>query len=73
MSLWLYDTALVDKIKKWTDKTDLHVYNTTETNRLFQINADMGNDNPIELPILCVTRGSQFTISNTSQKPTSYD
>lgn len=35
MSVSLYDTALLDKLKYWTEDTDIHIYSTDETKRLF--------------------------------------
>lgn len=73
MSVYLYDDALLSKIKYWTEKTSLHVYGVDEIRDLFQVVADETKDSPIKLPILTVTRPKGYTISNTNKKPTTYN
>ena len=73
MSVYLYDDALLSKIKYWTEKTNLHVYGVDEIRDLFQVIADETKDKPIKLPILTVTRPKGYTILNTNKKPTTYN
>lgn len=72
MSAILYDKALLKKIKKWTEKTDVQIYGPSEANRVFQINADMHNDNPIKLPMIVLSRNG-FNINNTNRQPINFD
>lgn len=69
MSLYLYDTALIDKFKSWTRDTDLHVYGTEETRRLFEAKLDENKDKPIKLPMVCLKRHSTTTIVNPNLTP----
>lgn len=73
MSVYLYDDALLSKIKYWTEKTSLHVYGVDEIRDLFQVIADETKDSRIKLPILTVTRPKGYTILNTNKKPTTYN
>lgn len=73
MSVYLYDESLLQKLKYWTEKTDIHVYSVDETDRLFRTIADNEDDAPIKLPLLCIRRIGGYTISNPNKKPMSFD
>ena len=73
MSVYLYDEALVSKIKYWTEKTQIHVYGVDEIRDLFQVIADENKDKPITLPILTITRPKGYTIINSNKQPTTYN
>ena len=72
MSAILYDNALIDKLKKWTEKADVQIYGPSETARIFQINADNSGDTPFKLPAIVLTRNG-YTISNQNKRPISWD
>ena len=40
MALRFYDEALVNKIKKWTQGTQVEITGPDETHRIFEITAD---------------------------------
>lgn len=77
MSQYLYDDALVDKIKHWTKKSDIHIYGPNETSNMFKLLADKKNDKPIELPLITISRDRGFVIrddyAGITRKPSSYD
>lgn len=73
MAVYLYDEALVNKIKMWTQNTDIHVYGPNETSRLFATIADENNDNPIKLPLISISRPEGFTVTNTNKQPLAFD
>ena len=74
MSAVLYDDALLNKLRGWTNNTNMHVYGTDDTERLFEIVTDTTNDSPIKLPILCLRRTPPgYVVTNTSKKPMSFD
>lgn len=73
MALYFYDTALLSKLRYWTQKTNLHIYGPDDTKRLFETIADETNDSPIQLPILCLRRNGGYTILNINKKPLTYD
>lgn len=73
MALYFYDTALLEKLRFWTKKTNLHIYGPDETRQLFETIADETDDSPIQLPILCLRRSGGYTILNINKKPLTYD
>ena len=62
MSINLYDTALVNKFKKWTTNTSVVVTAPEETRRLFEWKADSTNDKPIDLPLIALRRGRDISL-----------
>ena len=73
MSVYLYDNALTEKIKYWTEATDVHVYSPEETTRTFEVIADTTGDKPIKLPIICIRRKSGFQLLSVNKEPLSYE
>ena len=73
MALYLYDESLVNKIKGWTQNTDVRVYGPNETARLFSTIADENNDEPVRLPLISISRPEGFTITNVNKQPLSFD
>ena len=74
MSISLYDNALIEKIKSWTNKTSIHVYGTDETASVFGILADETNDTPLKLPIITLSHaGSFYDVNVPNKQPLSYD
>lgn len=73
MSVYLYDEALLSKVKYWTEKTSLHVYGVDEIRDLLQVIADENKDQPIKLPLLTITRPKGYRIINSNKKPTTYN
>ena len=73
MALYFYDTALINKLRYWTDKTDLHIYGPDETRRLFEVIGDTTRDSKIQLPLLCLRRTAGYEILNINKRPLTYD
>lgn len=73
MSVLLYDTALVFKLKQWTPKTDCHMFGPQDTKKLFEISADMDKDNRINLPIVAVKHSGGYSLNNTNKRVLTYD
>lgn len=73
MSVTLYDKALVDKFKRWTKDTNLHVYTPENARRLTEVLSDERRDKPIQLPILSIVRQPGYEIVNANKKTLSYD
>ena len=61
MSTSLYDKALVDKLKRWTEGTKVTVVAPDETRILWETIADKKNDKPIQLPLLCLRKSTSYT------------
>ena len=73
MSLYFYDTALMNKLRYWTEKTNIHIYGPDETRRLFEVIADVNMDQKIKLPLLCLRRSGAYEILNINKRPLTYD
>ena len=73
MSVYLYDDAFIEKLKKWTDGTQVHIYSPDDTKRLFEVVADTNNDATIKLPILCLRRKSGLNVLNTNKQPMTFN
>ena len=69
MSVYLYDDAILKKLESWADGTSMTVLGVEDTRRLFEIESDVRNDEPIKLPILSLKRQSSFDILNISKTP----
>lgn len=73
MGVYLYDEALLAKIKNWTESTNVHVYGPNESRRLIEVMADENGDKPIQLPIISISRVGGYDIINSNKKPMTYD
>lgn len=74
MSVTLYDKALINKIKKWTDGTLVEVYESEELSKLEQLLADKNNDKPLKLPFIVLRHSPRgYSLVDISKRPTSYD
>ena len=74
MSTSLYDKALVDKLKRWTEGTKVTVVAPDETRILWETIADKKNDKPIQLPLLCLRKSTSYRLGNKAGKaPITYD
>ena len=73
MAVRFYDEALVAKLKKWTQDTDVTLLGVNETKRRFEVLADKNNDQPIKLPLITLSRNGGYTILSKNKKPLSYD
>ena len=73
MSIRLYDKAITEKIQHWIKDNRLRVLSPEDTNRLFQISADIENDRGITLPLIAISRDTNITIGHTQRRPLSFD
>ena len=73
MSIKLYDDAFTEKIKNWINDDRLRITGPDETRRMFQYRADTQNDEPIQLPLIAISRGKTIDVQNPSKKPTTFD
>lgn len=73
MGVRFYDEALTEKIRSWVKDPNMKVLSPNESSRLFQLKADENNDKPLSLPIIALSRDSDFEILSTTKKPLSYD
>lgn len=73
MSAYIYDQALVEKFKFWTNKTEIQIYGPEQTRRMFEVMADKQEDKKIKLPIICLRRVNGYSISNINKRVLTYD
>lgn len=73
MSVNLYDQSLLQKLKYWTEKTDVTIYGVDDSRRLIEVLANKTDDKSIKLPIISIRRTGGFTIKNPNKKPMTFD
>ena len=73
MSVYLYDNAVLEKIKGWSNNANLTITGPEETRRLFEVTLDKSKDKGIQLPLLCITRNRGYRIINKGKQPLTYD
>ena len=73
MSINLYDSAFLNKIKSWVRDEKMTVIGPDETRRLFQVVADQTNDKPIQLPLISLQRLREIEIRNVNKSPLTRD
>ena len=73
MAIRFYDEALVQKIEKWVKDTNMKILKPDEVSRLFQMKVDEGQDSPIKLPFIALSRDRDITILNTQKQVKTFD
>ena len=73
MAVRFYDDALLKKFQRWTADTQVQLTGVNETKRLFEVVADKGNDKPIQLPLIALSRNGGYTIQEKYKQPRSYN
>ena len=73
MSVKLYDDAIINKLRKWTNDTQINLVSPNDVKRLFQVIADKNNDSPIRLPLISLSRSGGYTVLDTTKRVLSYD
>jgi hypothetical protein len=72
MSIKLYDDALLNKFKIWTQDTVLTLTGVDQSTRLFSTVLDKNNDKPIQLPLIALSRPGGFVIEDKYKQSRSY-
>lgn len=73
MSISLYDEALTEKFKHWTNNTTLQITSPNETTRLFTMIGDQNNDTPIKLPLIAIQRTGGYNLQSITKKAMTFD
>lgn len=73
MAVYLYDDALVAKIKNWTENTSIHVYGPNEAQRIIEVLADESGDKPLQLPLISISRVGGYEVLNSNKRRLTYD
>lgn len=61
MGTSLYDKAIVEKLRKWTEGTQVMIVPPDESRRLWEVIADKNNDKPIKLPFIALRKSLSFS------------
>ena len=73
MAIRFYDNAITEKIKSWIKDPNLKVLSPNDSTRLFQLRADEQLDKPLSLPLIAISRDSDYEILSTAKRALSYD
>ena len=74
MAISYYDDAITAKIKGWlADSSKLRVLAPDESNRLMQLNAEDSGDEPLQLPLIAISRNKDLEIESTIKQNKSFD
>lgn len=73
MSTRFYDEIIAEKIKNWVKDPNIRILKPDESKRLFQMRADLGNDEPIKLPLIAISRDTDIKIPIHTKRNLSYD
>ena len=71
MAISYYDEALYQKIQSWIKDPKMRILKPDETLETFRIRADKGEDKPITLPFINISRGKSFEILRRGRTPLS--
>lgn len=73
MALEYYDDVIAAKIARWLPSTDkIRVLKPDETRRLFELNAHDKNDEPLQLPLLSLSRNNEIELLLNLKNPRSF-
>ena len=73
MSSYIYDDALINKFKRWTEGTEVNLVGPDESRRLFQVLSDKSNDSNIKFPLVSLKRSLGYDIDLYGKKPITFD
>lgn len=73
MGIRYYDEAIYNKIKSWVRDPNMRILKPLETKELFESRADLGNDKPITLPLISISRDSKIQLDYTQKRNLTFD
>jgi hypothetical protein len=74
MAISYYDDAITQKIKGWlADSSRLRVLSPDESTRLIQLQAEDSNDEPLQLPLISISRNKDIEIESAIKQNKSFD
>lgn len=73
MSSYIYDKALFNKFKRWTEGTDVTLVGPDESRRLFSVIGDKTNDSNIKFPLVSLKRSLGYDLDIYGKRPASFD
>lgn len=72
MAVRFYDDALLAKFQRWTKDTGILLTGINDTKTMFSVTADRKNDNPIQLPLITLSRPGGYDILMKYKQPLSH-
>ena len=74
MAISYYDEAVTQKIRGWlADNSPLRVLSPDESTRLIQLAAEESNDQPLQLPLIAISRNKDIEITSAIKQNMSFD
>lgn len=74
MAISYYDEAITQKIKGWlADSSQLRVLSPDESTRLIELHAEDSNDQPLQLPLIAISRNKDIEIESAIKQNKSFD
>ena len=73
MAVRYYDDAICEKLKSWIKKSNIRVLKPNEVTRLFQLQAEDKNDEPLTLPLIAISRDPSINISVATRRSLTCD
>lgn len=70
--IYLYDEALLNKIRNWVGDPNITITGPDDSNSLFTYRADQSQKDMIELPLINLSRMTPITLETTNKKPLSF-
>ena len=70
--IYLYDEALLNKIRNWVGDPNITITGPDDSNSLFTYRADQSQKDMIELPLINLSRMTHITLETTNKKPLSF-
>lgn len=72
MAVRFYDEAIYNKIQAWVKDSSMRILKPNETTRLFQLQADKKQDEPLSLPLIAISRDTSIEILQNKKHPMSF-
>lgn len=73
MGVRFYDDALLAKLKRWTNGSQVTITGVNETRRLFEVMLDKQNDKELKLPIIALSRPAGYSVLIKQKRPASHN
>lgn len=73
MATCLYDNALINKLRSWTEGTSATIVGPDQYRQFLEVTADIQDDRPLTLPIICLRRDNSFVMRAFGKTPLTHD
>ena len=73
MAVRFYDEALYNKIQRWIKDPNMRILKPEESTRLFEMEADLNNDETLTLPLIALSRDKNIELLSVEKQPKTFD